>query len=204
MSTWTAFYVQSDKEKAIIDKLGSLTGTEPYKDTFPKDFDDHYLMGEEYPDYLLIGREQSGWITVVHNSSNKLEDWCQTLSNELNTVVIATMAQSVVSYYYFALYDNGQKRREIEVCYEGDFNEINFGKRFDFENEKPGTISGSEGETEYYFDMDNIEEYCRQFGLTIQSDYTKIGWTILKGFKKGTSVKEYIMEGYKKPWWKFW
>ena len=169
MATWTSFYIKTTDFDKVVEKLKLLTGIpNVIKGEFPEDHYGSFLMDESLPDYLVVGLIQPDWIAVNYNSSNKLIDWCTFLSKEFDTHVIIILAQSVSDYYYFAYYAGGQKKRELEYCYSGDFDEINFGEKFDFENEYPGTKTDYNGEVEYMFDFDSIEEYSKHFGLTIQ------------------------------------
>jgi hypothetical protein len=105
------------------------------------------------------------------------------------------------------LYDRGEKIREIEVCYSDDFKPKNIGERFEFENEQPGKKEDYEGEVEYYFGFEEIEEYCKQFGLEIQTDFNKVSWSILMSGIKQKTINDFITSEIvktKKPCWKFW
>ncbi len=204
MATWASFYIKTTEKDKAVEKLKSLSGiTQSDERSFPNDHYNSFILDEAYPNYLVVGMTQPEWVTIVYNSSSKLVDWCTNLSKEFSTLVVVTLAQSVSDYYYFACYDKGQKLRELEFCYSDDFEEVNFGKRFDFENEQPGQKTEFDGEVEYCFDFDSIEEYCKHFSLIVQNDYDKTTWAILKGPGKGKTVKEHVMN-YKKPWWKFW
>jgi len=126
---------------------------------------------------------------------------------KLNTKLIVTGAQTVSDCYYFSLFESGNKRREIEVCYSADFEPINFGNKFSFENETPGSKEEHDEEVEYIFDYDEIEKYCHQFGLKIQSVFTEKEYTILKSEEKQKTVNDFVInliEKKSKPWWKFW
>jgi hypothetical protein len=99
------------------------------------------------------------------------------------------------------LYEHGKKLREIEVCYSEDFDMVNFGQKFPFENPEPGGRTEYDGEVSYVFDFDAIDEYCKQFNLTIQTDYDTVQWTVLKGKNVRKEVSEYIQKYLvKKPW----
>ena len=182
MSTWTAFYVNTDNEKLVTEQLQTLTGISNVEiGKFPDDLFNNYLLDESAkPTYLAICKTQNNWVAVSHNSFNHLEEWSRIISKNLNTKVIATIAQNTADVYYFSLFDNGEKIREIEVCYSADFEPVNFGKKFDFENEQPGTKQEYDGETEYYFDIDSMDEYCGHFGLTMQHEFAEGIWTTLK------------------------
>lgn len=209
MSTWTTFYINTNNKNIVVEQLKNLTGIAEIKEAdYPSDLFDNYLFDENAkPTYLAIGQTSLNWITVSHNSFNNLSEWSKILSKNLDTKVIVTIAQSVSDAYYFSLHDQGQKIREIEVCYSDDFKPKNFGQRFDFENEQPGKKEEYDGEIEYYFGFEEIEEYCKQFGLEIQTDYDKVSWTILMSGIKQKTISDFIkteLVKTKKPWWKFW
>lgn len=207
MATWTSFYIQYDDLTAIEQELKELSGIQDaFSGTFPNDLHEYYLANENTnPTYLVVGKTQEGWVTVVHNSFSKLSEWSTLLSQKFETKVIVTGAQSVSSYYYFALYENGLKLRELEFCYSDDFKSVNFGNRLWFEGEEPGTKEEFDGEIEYFFGFEDIDNYCKQLGLTIQLSYSEFTWLTLKKEAKQKTVKDVISElGTNKPWWKFW
>lgn len=163
------------------------------------------LSSDLPPNYISVGRTQDDWTTVVHNGSDSLEDWGIILSDLLSCKLIVTAAQSVSSYYYFALYDKGKKIREIEFCYSDDSEGINFGEKLAFEFYKPGKRRERDGKESFLFDFEAIEEYCDYFGLNIQTDYLAIKWTILKVENIRNKVAEFTQAFLtKKPWWRFW
>jgi hypothetical protein len=204
MSTWISLFLKTPDKNKVVDRLKSLSGiTISNEGAFPNDCFEHFLLDESLPNYLVIGSPQQDWVRVVYNSSHKLTDWCITLSRELETEVILTLAQSVSDYYYFSYYSKGVKLRELEFCYSADFDEINFGEKFHFENEKPGIKSDFDGEESYLFDFESIEKYCGHFGIEVETDDSKATWTILKGPSKGKTMKDCV-EGDKRPWWKIW
>jgi len=207
MATWTNFYIQTSAVENVADKIISLSDEMVLtRGDFPGDMHDHYLYNEDLaPTYLAISSTQPGWVTIVHNSFDKMADWGEELSKFFNTRLIVLIAQTTSSVYYFALYDRGEKLREIETCYSEDFKMVNFGNKFDFENEQPGKkVNYGDGD-KYMFTFGSIEDYCTHFGLTIQADYSEVTWTILKSPQiadaGAAAVKK--MEK-KKPKWKFW
>lgn len=207
MATWTSFYIKSDDLTAVEQELKGLSGVQDgLSGLFPNDMHDYYLSNENSnPTYLVIGKTQDDWITVVHNSFSKLSKWATLLSKKFQTKVIVTGAQSVSSYYYFAFYENGLKLRELEFCYSDDFEPVNFGSRLWFEDEEPGTKQEFDGEIEYFFDFEDIDNYCKQFGLIIQLSYSEFTWLTLKRETKQQTIKDIISAiGANKPWWKFW
>lgn len=209
MSTWTTFYIKTEGKNSVVDQLKTLTGIAETKDgDYPADLYDNYLFDETAkPTYLAIGKTTPNWITVSHNSFNNLVEWGNVISKNLDTKVIVTIAQSVSDAYYFSLFDKGQKIREIEVCYSDDFKPKNFGQRFEFENEQPGKKEEYDGEIEYYFGFEEIEDYCKHFGLEIQTDFDKVSWTILMSGIKQKTINDFVnteLSKTRKPWWKFW
>lgn len=204
MATWTAFYVKTKDEESLTDKLKSLSGiNNSIVSKFPPDHYGSFLVNEVPPSYLVFTGTQPGWVTVVYNSAHKLTDWSIDISRQFNTQVIVTQAQSVSSYYYFALYEKGEKVRELEYCYSTDFEPTNFGNKFDFEGEEPGQKLDDDGEDSYLFDFDSIEKYCDHFGLIIQTNYHEHEWTVLKSKRIGKTVSRAV-RAMRKPWWKFW
>src|SRR5690349_2334702 len=104
MATWTAFYVMTENKDSVVEQLKNLTGIiTTVNGKFPSDLSDKYFLKEgTSPNYLAIGITRSGWVTIDHNSFNRLTEWSKTISANLNTTVIVTMAQSVSSVYYFS------------------------------------------------------------------------------------------------------
>jgi hypothetical protein len=208
MATWTTFYINTEEVKPVVEELSGLTDDLQitYDADFPGDMGDYQLLDtESAPNYLAVGHTGPGWVTVVHNSFSKLEDWGELLSKHFACKLIITMAQSVSDYYYFAVYDRGEKLREIEACYSDDTEEVNFGNKFGFENDMPGQKHVWDGEESFLFDFDSMEEYCRHFNLTIQTDYSSIKWTIMKGQNLRKEISAYVQKYLaKKTWWKFW
>ena len=208
MATWTNFYIHTDKTKSVTEKLSELTDnlTIIADSEFPPDIGEYQQLDTDLaPNYIAVGNTQPDWTTVVHNSFDKLEDWAELLSSHFDSKVIVTIAQSVSSSYYFALYDKGQKLREIETCYSTDFEEINYGQKFSFENETIGRKVEWDEEESYIFTFDEIEEYCGHFGLIIQTNFNQVKWTVLKGQNLRKEVFEHVQKLItKKPWWKFW
>ena len=208
MATWTSFYINTSQKEAVVQKLAGLTDdlVRTNDAEFPADIGQYHMIDtKRAPTYMAIGNPQSEWTTIVHNSFSKLDAWGLLLSKHFSCKLIVTMAQSVSSSYYFALYENGIKLREIETCYTEDFDEINFGNPFSFENPRPGKKSGPEGKEDYIFSFVSIEEYCAQFNLAIQTDYGPVSWTLLRGKGIRNEVQDYVRKlMVKKPWWKFW
>lgn len=208
MGTWTSFYLQTRNAEAVAAKLGALCPdlTISTPADFPADMGDYQLLSNERePNYMAVCNTQGDWTTVVHNSFSKLETWGSQLSRELDCCVIMIMAQTVTDSYYFAMYEKGNLRREIETCYSTDFEEVNTGEIFHFEGPSPGIKVNLDGEESYIFDFEAMEEYCSHFDLRIYEDYSAHRWTVLKGSNLRMEIKEFIQQHTaKKPWWKFW
>jgi len=208
MATWTNIYINTDQEHEVVKKLQELTDDleVTYDTDFPSNIGDYQMLNTDLaPNYLAVGKTQSNWTTIVHNSFDKMEDWGIYLSKQFHSKLIVTIAQSVSSAYYFALYDNGIKVREIETCYSEDFEMVDFGNKFEFEGDEPGKKVNYDDEESYLFGFDSIEEYCQHFKLVIQTDYNDVKWTVLKGKNLRNELAEFIQKYVpKKPWWKFW
>ena len=141
MGTWTSFYINTDKTQAVVEQLTDLANdlVVSLDETFPKQMGEYQLLNTNWTHTCLaVGNTQNSWVTVVHNSFSKLEEWGIHLSEQFSCRLIVTMAQSVSDYYYFALYENGIKQREIEVCYSDDSERIDFGGKLDVERCRPG------------------------------------------------------------------
>lgn len=209
MATWTRFYVNSSISEKVTNILKDLSGiAESSNGSTPEDFHGSFLMDEKAnPNYIVFSEIQQKWITVLYNSGSKVENWAQQISQELNCNVIVTIGQNTADYYYFSQFYNGDKKREIEVCYGDDIETVNFGVPYDFEEEEPGERQEYDGEVSYLFDIDSLERYSQHFGLEIQSDWDSETWTILKGNQNQKTTKDFVDQHFnsdKKPWWKFW
>ena len=146
----------------------------------------------------MVGREKSG----VQHALKNLEGWDKELSKDLQTEVIIASAQSNAGFYHFSLYRKGEMTREIEYCYGADYETINIGERFDFEDEQPGKKVEYNGEVDFIFDFDSIEEYSKHFGLVVPPDHDNIqDWEILKLRARQKTLGDFRLET--KLWWKF-
>ena len=183
------------QELSCADQL--ITG--PY----PKELNDNILLGEyANPTFLAISDVQNGWITVQINSFQKLYDWAEIISKELNTSFIQIIGQTVSDVYYFLLYENGVLRREIEI-YHGELDNItDKGEKFPFE--KPSLVPINEGDYKDIFDRDTLEFYCKEFGFDLFEYPEPDLYFILKKKNLGTTIKKYVLANQPKPWWKFW
>jgi hypothetical protein len=209
MATWTRFYINASEIQKVEEFLMDISRIKKStKGNIPDDLHDSFILDDHSkPNYLVFGQVQKEWITVLYNSANKLTDWAEKISKNLNCTVIVTIAQNTVDYYYFAQYKNGTKAREIEVCYGDNIDPINYGTPYKFEADEPGEREEYEGEVSYLFDFDSLEKYAQHFGLELQHNWDNIQWTILKGEQKQETLKNLIQvhsSQNKKPWWKIW
>ena len=78
MATWTNFYVNTTHKEAAVEKLDVLTDNLDItaETSFPSEIGEYYMMNSELaPTFLAIGKTQDDWVTISHNSFDKLEDW---------------------------------------------------------------------------------------------------------------------------------
>lgn len=209
MATWTRFYINTadiEEAKRVLKDISNIS-LDTQSD-IPEDFHDSFMFNEtQNPNYLILGKVQEEWVTVLYNSANKLEEWSKIISKELDCKLILTIAQNTVDYYYYSQYRNGEKEREIQVCYGDDMEVINFGAPYDFEHEEPGEKQNFDGEISYFFDFDSLNKYARYFGLNIQEDWDDVNWSILKGEQNHVTMGDFAnkqMNRMRNPWWKFW
>jgi hypothetical protein len=206
MGTWAAIFVNSNELDQVTGTLKQLSAIDTlHKGEFPtSDLYNNILVEDNAgPTYLVFAQTQPDWIMIRHNALQNLEGWGKTLSASHQTKVIICSAQSNADFYHFSLYDQGTMLRKIEYCYGDDYEPINQGNRFAFENEEPGVKMEYAGEVSYIFDFDSIEEYAKHFGLEVQPDYDSITeWCILKTKSRYKTLGDYKKS--LKPWWKFW
>lgn len=209
MGTWTRFYINTsdiEKAKEILMDISNIKNS--VEGNFPDDFNDSFLLNEKSkPNYLVFGEVQNNWITVLYNCANKLNDWGEKISKDLNCKLIVTIGQNTVDYFYFSQFNNGIKEREIEVCYGDDIEPINFGIPYEFEENEPGMRHEDDEEVSYLFDFDSIEKYSQHFGLETQKNWENVNWTILKDNQNQETATDLIRNHNpknKRFWWKFW
>jgi hypothetical protein len=201
MSTWISFYVNTADKKALVNSLRLESGATDIREGVASTSIDDVYPTNSSPSVFLLGATQDAWITVFHNSFDKLEALATAISASLGARIIVTMAQSVSNYYYFALYERGRKLREIEACYSDDSELVNFGAPFPFEGAEPGKRVSFNGLESYLFDFNSIEEYGRHFGLELAPGNSSVRWTMLQP-ASGRAAAQRTASG--KPWWKFW
>jgi len=204
MGTWAAFYVKTPDQLKLVEAIRSaIPGiTDVAQDQPGSLTNDITPSTNGDPDRLILSQTNPEWVTVFQNSFDDLGDLCTDLSRDLETSIIVTMAQTTSDYYYFALYDNGVNKREIEACYSDDSESINSGERFPFENAEPGEKVEYDEEESYLFDFESLEKYCKQFGFDMYVDPENSKWTLLQAHGYRSIVKN--KGSNKKPWWKLW
>lgn len=202
MATWTSFYVKTNDISRLTDclqlALPRLTESVPGQSGKIANEIQPTTNGE--PDRILVSQTSLEWATVFHNSYDKLEDLCLGISDDMQTSVVVTVAQTVSSYYYFAYYLQGSLKREIEVCYSDDTEILNTGEKLPFET--GSIIKEPEDLDEDIFDADSLERYCKGFGFAMFNDPLMFRWTLLQAPAYNRVVKTLTIN--KTPWWKFW
>jgi hypothetical protein len=206
MGTWSAIFIQTNNIEIVTDKLKQLSGIKTLsKGDFPtSDLYNNILLDDNAkPTYLIFAQTQTDWVMIRHNALKNLEKWGITLSGDIQTRVIIASSQSNADFYHFSLFFRGEILREIEYCYGADYEPVNRGEKFDFEDEQPGIKTEYNGEVDYLFDFDSIESYSKHFGLEVQPDYESIQeWNILKTNANQKTLGDFRYKT--KPWWKFW
>lgn len=206
MGTWAAIFIKTNKLDLVKQNLQELSGIKGcYKGKFPStDFHKKLLYDDNAkPTYFVFAQTQPDWVMVRHNGFKNLEDWGIILSDQFQSEVIIVTTQSNAGFYHFSLYRNGDILREIEYCYGEDYEPINKGDRFEFEGVQPGKKVEFNGEVDFIFDFDSIEEYSRYFGLEVRPADNMIDeWEILKSDKEQVTLENF--KNSPKPWWKFW
>ncbi|UBM59994.1 hypothetical protein LAG90_04935 [Marinilongibacter aquaticus] len=173
MATWTKFYIKTDKVEELVQSLLKLTGNLNVlrEQEFPNDIGKYRRMSLKpvYPNYMVVGQPQEGWVTVTHNSLSNLASWGESLSKQLETTCVLTSVQTASSTCHLGIYEKGSLIREIRVA---DTRHSNKGKALDFEE-------GLNPDLEH-FDFSDMEAYCRCLGLELQGDYRSTKWTVLR------------------------
>jgi len=207
MATLNEFYIQTQDLDIVVEKLKDLFNIQKVtKGSFPDNFRKKYLWEPDaVPDFLVVGKTHEEWVTVRNNSFNKMVQHFENISGDLNCKTIVVSAQNTVDYYYYAVYEKGQKIREIAVCYGDDIETLNYGVPFEFEDEEPG-IRFKESE-DFIFDIDSIINYSEHLGLKLDFQTNDLEWILLNGESQNKRVSDVVtskISKAKKPWWKFW
>jgi len=207
MATWNEFYIQTQDLEKVVEKLKQLFNIQKVsKGAFPDNFRKKYLWEPDaLPDFMVVGKTHEKWVTVRNNSFNKLVQCFENISSDLDCKIIVISAQNTVDYYYYAVYDKGEKIREIAVCYGDDIETLNYGIPFEFEDEEPGRRY--EESDDFIFDIDCIIEYSEYLGLKLDFETKEIEWILLDGEAQKKRISDVVTNKISKPknpWWKFW
>jgi hypothetical protein len=211
MSTFLSFHIKTKAERENLTQLlKELSGIKGRTEgVYPEYMYENISLDENAdPGMLAIAESKNGWINIYHNSFQKLHQWGAFISKILNTSFIQIAGQTSSEAYYFLLYEKGALRREIEIM-SMDAEVINDkGEKFPFEKE----VFFAD-DSEDFFDMSSLEEYCTLFGLDINSEpaghYIILSKTIPETVKevkdKPSDDKPVVGQtSIKKPWWKPW
>jgi len=129
--------------------------------------DDVFINSEEDPPTMFtVDDNQPGWVSIHCNSWFRCNELQARLSLDLDCLVIQTLAQTTSEAYLISIHREGKHLRTLEF---GDSSLITqMGTPFDFEQELLGKDSKtlSDGTVMYFFDMDGVADYCRNFGLS--------------------------------------
>ncbi|WP_421383124.1 hypothetical protein ACOJQI_02230 [Bacillus salacetis] len=137
----------------------------------------------ETPSLFAVGKLHSGWITVLHDSYERLIKFNQSLSSQIEGMVVHTLGQSTVDTYYLSIHQNGELVRELYFGEDSDGIEqaglpLSFEKHLPFPREEDYT----------YFDYEYLEAYGELLGIgsLIDLEEYKGAWEIIqKKQKKG-------------------
>ena len=165
MGSFLSFHVKNNDKNNLALLLKELSCTNVISEnTFPDYlYDDESSFSASEPSVLAIIQKVNGWISVYHNTFEKLSHWGAFISKTLNTTFIQIIGQTTSDYYYFAMFEKGELRREIETNSMDCEVLCDKGEKFTFEKE-PLLIFDDPG---HFFDMDTLEDYCRHFDLDI-------------------------------------
>jgi len=117
MSAWTAFYIQTSNvekvEKTLIQLLEGSTFRVKHQQAY-QDLPSKWKQPEGVPEFMAIGQEQDTWVTIWHNTFDKLEHWGSYIAEIFDSTVIITSAESVSMWTYLARYQSGKLTKETE------------------------------------------------------------------------------------------
>ncbi len=123
----------------------------------------------EVPTHFTISVLHEEWISILHDSYDQLMDLTARLSATFNTIVIHAIGQSTVDTYNLNIFQEGYLIRKID-CGEGYIGIEQYGDPLPFEKSKIGRKSVLEDEDSYFFDYQDMQEYCLHFNIDILFD----------------------------------
>ncbi|MCM3669402.1 hypothetical protein M3181_10385 [Mesobacillus maritimus] len=135
----------------------------------------------EIPTMFAVSIQHEGWVTVLHDSFDHLNELTEMLSNFFNTMVIHALGQSTVDNYYLSVYQHGILLRVIS--YEDDNVEVEQkGRPFSFEKLPIGKNIGTDSVPSYVFDYNEMQSFCLHFQVDLLSDVTELNeqWMIIQ------------------------
>ncbi|OJJ18459.1 hypothetical protein BKI52_22860 [marine bacterium AO1-C] len=115
MGTWTAFYVQTSDVKKVEKTLTQLLKGSTFRVKHQQGYTNwpsKWTQEEGIPEFMAIGKGQEDWVTIKHNTFDKLEHWAAFISEELATTVIVSFAHSVSGLHYLAIHQSGRLIKE--------------------------------------------------------------------------------------------
>ena len=144
---------------------------------------DSYLpfFENEVPTHFALSVLHEEWISILHDSYDQLIDLTSRLSATFNTLVIHTIGQSTVDTYNLNIFQDGDLIRKID-CGEGYLGIEQYGEPLPFEKSPIGRKAVLEDEDSYFFDYEDMQEYCLHFNIDILIDPSVRdgSWEVLK------------------------
>ncbi len=95
-----------------------------------------FLLSDEFPTVLFIRQVTQRTTEIYFNSFCEMEAFADRLSDQLETLAVVILYQSVSTASYWALHRDGGKLRSVAAG-DGEIYE-EYGDRLDFENDPPG------------------------------------------------------------------
>lgn len=115
MPAKTTFYIQTPDtqkvEKTLLQFIKGAKFSLKHEQAY-EDWPNKWKQEGGSPEFMAIGKGQEDWVTVTHNSFDKLEYWGAYLSELFDSLVMITFAQSVSMITYLAVYQSGKLRKE--------------------------------------------------------------------------------------------
>lgn len=150
---------QQTNERSVMVQLGEKTSIN--------------FFTHEIPTMFAVSIQHEGWVTILHDSYDHLNELTKMLSNFFNTMVIHALGQSTVDNYYLSFYQKGILLRLIS--YDDLKVEIEQkGSPFSFEKLPIGKNIGPETEPAYVFDYDVMHSFCLHFQIDLLNEVTEL------------------------------
>ena len=177
MATYTALHMQTGEDAsvhaALADWLRATHGAEPTIRQTPGLPDDFYrrsrfMASDADPTRFVVMRRQPEWLTIFFNSFAELDALTAHLSAQFKCRVVTILAQSVTDAYFLLIYDSGQHVRTLEWVGETGEWVRQEGRPLAFETSPLGRNISETVEAPYYvFAREEVQQYCREFGLQL-------------------------------------